>query len=97
MSVLPVGYNGSGARVILKPSFRVVGAVLVEEAASFLEYEPVDITERSYLTFRCGAKALHVDDVRTIHRPRECINRSSSFLWNLTARPGPVGLRRPSR
>jgi hypothetical protein len=30
-------------------------------------------------------------------RPRDHMNRSSSSLWNRTARPGPAGLRRPSR
>jgi hypothetical protein len=80
--------------------YRVVGVTLVEEAASFfctLEDESVDSSEGANLGFWRGVVPNSIADVRTTHWPRERINRSSSSLWNLTARPGPAGLRRPSR
>src|SRR5215212_2642077 len=92
-------YSCPGPDLIRSP-FRVFGAALVEKAASStlaVDEETVDVCERSYFTFSCGVGALGVDDVRILHRPRESMNRSNSSLWNLTARPGPAGLRCPSR
>jgi hypothetical protein len=89
----------------MTPSFRVsqycvVGVALVEEAVSFttaVDEKPVDVTEHSNFAFSFGIGALAVGDASAIHRARECMNRSSSSLWNLTARPGPAGVSRPSR
>jgi hypothetical protein len=78
----------------------IFGAALVEEAASFactFDDESVDSRHRGDLRLGHGVVSCSVDDARVIHRPRECMNRSSSSLWNLTARPGPAGLRWPFR
>lgn len=78
----------------------IFGAALVEETASFactFDDESVDSRHRGDLRLGRGVVPCSVDDARITHRPRECINRSSSSLLNLTARPGPTGLRRPSR
>ena len=62
-----------------------------------IEDEAVDSGERVQLGLRSGVGSGPIDDAGTIHRPREYMNRSSSSLWNLTARPCPAVLRRPSR
>src|SRR3712207_3629483 len=77
----------------------VFGAALVGDTVPLfcIEDNSIDGRERGDLCLGRAIGPLGVGDARTIHRPLERMNRSSSSLWNLTARPGPAGVSRPSR